>query len=69
MDNSTVLFSKKALRHFPDNRDVLGLGLHSDDNFQPISSFASLEMLGNEIVVDVTLLEYGRKHVTCFLRE
>ena len=26
-------------------------------------------MLGSEIVVSVTLLGYGRKHVTCGLRE
>ena len=49
--------------------DVLGLGLLSDNNFQPIICFVSLELLGNEIVVGVTLLGYGAKHVTCCLRE
>ena len=62
-------FSKKAWRHLPNNADVFGLGLPSDNNFQPITSFVSLELLGNEIVVGVTLLGYGRKHVTCCLRE
>ena len=49
--------------------DVLGLGLPSDNNFQPISSFVSLALLSNEIVVGVTLLGYGGKYVTCCLRE
>ena len=53
-----ILFSKKAWRHLSSNTDVLGLGLPSDNNFQPIASFVSLEMLGNEIVVGVTLLGY-----------
>ena len=52
----------------PSNTDVLGLGLPSDNNFQPITSFVSLALLGNEeIVVGVTLLGYGGKHVTCCL--
>ena len=37
-----LAFSKKAWRHFPSNRDVVGLGLPSDNNFQPITSFVSL---------------------------
>ena len=43
-----VEFSKKAWRHspgFPGNRDILGLGLPSDNNFQPITSFVSLALL------------------------
>ena len=47
--------------------DVVGLGLPSDNNFQPITSFVSIAMLGNEIVVGVTFLGYGGKHVTCCL--
>ena len=47
--------------------DVVGLGLPSD-NFQPIASFVSIAMLGNEILVGVTFLRYGGKRVTC-LRE
>ena len=38
-------FLKKAWRHFPSNRDILGLGLPSDNNFQPITSFVSLALL------------------------
>ena len=30
--------------------DVVGLGLPNDNNFQPITSFVSIVMLGNEIV-------------------
>ena len=45
---------------------IVGLGLPSDNNFQPITRFVSTEMLGNEIVVGVTLHGYGGKHVTCF---
>ena len=37
----------------------MGLGLPSDNNFQPITSFVSIAMLGNEIVVGV--LGYGLK--------
>ena len=47
----------------------LGLGLPSDNNFQPITSFVSLALLGNKIVVGVTLLGYGGKPVTCCFRE
>ena len=43
----------------------MGLGLPSDNNFQPIASFVSSAMLGNEKVVGVTFLGYGEKHVTC----
>ena len=57
-------FSKKAWRHLPSNTDVLGLGLPIDNSFQPIISVVSLALLGNEIVVGVTLLGYGGKHVT-----
>ena len=39
----------------PNNADVLGLGLPKDNNFQSITSFVSLALLGNEIVVSVTL--------------
>ena len=56
------LFSEKAWRNLPSNTDVLGFGLPSDNNFQPITSFASIALLGNEIVVGVTLLGYGGKH-------
>ena len=69
MHSDYALFSKKAWRHLPSNTDVLGLGLLSDNNFQPITSFDSLALLGNEIVVSVSLLGYGGKHVTCCLRE
>ena len=31
--------------------DILGLGLPNDNNFQPITSFVSLALLGKEIVV------------------
>ena len=31
-------FSKKAWRHLPSDRDVLGLGPTSDNNFQPITN-------------------------------
>ena len=44
--------------------DVVGAGLLSD-NFQPISSFVSIAMLGNKIVVGLTFFSYGWKHVTC----
>ena len=44
--------------------DVVGVGLPSDNNFQPITSFVSIAMLGNVIVVDVTFLGYGGKCVT-----
>ena len=37
--------------------DVVGIGLLSDDNFQP--SFFSIAMLGNEILVNLTFLSYG----------
>ena len=48
--------------------DVVGVVLHSDNNnFQPITRFVSLAMLGNEIVVSVTFLRYGGKHATCCL--
>ena len=43
--------------------DVVGLGQPSD-NFQPITRFVSIALLGNEIVVSVTLLGYDWKHVT-----
>ena len=43
--SSVRIFSKKAWRHFPRNRDILGLGLPSDNNFQPITSFVSLALL------------------------
>ena len=62
-------FSLKAWCHLPSNMDVLGLGLPSDNNFQPITSLVSLAMLGNKIVVSVTLLGYGGKHATCCLWE
>ena len=61
--------SKKAWRHLPGNTDVYGLDLLSDNNFQPITSFVSIDLLGNEIVVGVTLLGYSGKHVTCCLWE
>ena len=54
--------SKKAWRHFHSGVN----NFPSDNNFQPITRFVSLEMLGNEIVVGVTLHEYGGKPVTCF---
>ena len=38
--------------------DVAGLGLPSVNIFQPITSFVSIAMLGNEIVVGVTFLGY-----------
>ena len=63
------LFSEGAWRHFPSNTNVLGLGLPSDNNFQPTTSFVSQALLGNEIVGGVTLLGYGGKHVTCCLWE
>ena len=47
----------------------MGLGVPSDGNFKPITSFVSLSLLGNEIVVGVTLLGYGRKHVTLVVFE
>ena len=47
--------------------DVVGLGLPSDNNFQPITRFVSIALLGNEIIVDVTLHGYGEKHGTCCL--
>ena len=53
----------------PSKTDILGLGLPGDNNFQPTSSFVSLALLGSEIVVSVTLLGYGGKHVTCCLQE
>ena len=45
--------------------DVVGAGPLSDDNFQPIASFVSIAMLGNQIVVGLTFLSYGGKHMTC----
>ena len=42
---SNNIFSKKAWCHFPSNRDILGLGLPRDNNFQPITSFVSLAIL------------------------
>ena len=48
-------------------QDVVGLGLPSDNNFQPITSFVSIAMLGKEIVVGVTFLRYSGKHMTCCL--
>ena len=47
--------------------DVVGAGPPSDNKFQPIASFVSIAMLGNENVVGLTFLSYGRKHVTCCL--
>ena len=47
--------------------DVVGLGLPSDNNFQPITSLVSIAILGNEIVVGVTFLRNDGKHVTCCL--
>ena len=44
--------------------DVVGVGLRSDNKFQPITSLVSIAMLGNEIVVGVTFLRYGGKHMT-----
>ena len=44
----------------------MGLGLPSDNNFQPITRFVSVAMLGNEIVVGVTLHGYGGKHCDLF---
>ena len=41
--------------------DVGGLGLPT--------RFVSIAMLGNEIVVAVTLDEYGGKHVTCEVKQ
>ena len=37
--------NSRRKRHFPSNRDILGLGLLSDNNFQPITSFVSLALL------------------------
>ena len=48
--------------------DAVGLGLPSDNNFQPVTSFVSIAMLGNDIVVGVTFLGYGGKRVTMSLR-
>ena len=50
-----------------DLEDVVGLGLPSDNNFQLITRFVSIALLGNKIVVSVTLHGYGGKHVTCCL--
>ena len=60
------VFSKKAWRHFPNNRDILGLG---DNNFQPITSFVSLALLWQRDSGRCILLGYGRKHMTYCLRE
>ena len=64
MLNAWIL--EESMSHLPSNADVLGLGLPvpSDNNFQPSTSFVSLALLGNKIVVGVTLLGYGRKHMT-----
>ena len=59
------IFSKKKWRHLLSNPDVLGVGPISDNNFQPIDSFVSLAMLGDEIVVRLTSLTHGWNHVTC----
>ena len=65
---STRSFSKKAWRHLL-TQDVVGLlGLLSVDNhnhkLSPYSIYIYiLAMLGNEIVVSVTFLGYGGKHV------
>ena len=71
VSNSELIptFSKKAWCHFPNNRDILGLGLPSDNNFQPITSFVSLALLWQRDSGRCNLLGYGRKHVTCCLRE
>ena len=37
---------------------------NSDNNFQPSTSFVSLAILGNEIVVGLTFLCYGGNHMT-----
>ena len=47
--------------------DVVDVGLFSDNNFQPIASFVSIAMLGNEITVGSTFLGYSGNHVTCCL--
>ena len=60
---------KRLLTFSKNNADVFGLGLPSDNNFQPITSFVSLALLGNKIMVGVTLLGYGRKQVTYYFRE
>ena len=39
-------------------------GLPSDNNFQPITRFVSIALLGNEILVGETLHGYGGKHMT-----
>ena len=62
-------FLKKAWRHFPNNRDILGLGLPNDNNFQPVTSFVSLALLWQRDSGRCNLLGYGRKHVTCCLWE
>ena len=49
--------------------DVVGLGLPNDNNFQPITRFVSIALLGNEIIVSVILHGYGGKHETCCLWE
>ena len=41
--------------------DVVGVGLPSFNNFQPITSFVSIAMPCNEIVVGVTFLRYRGK--------
>ena len=50
--------------------DVVGAGQLGDNNFQPIASFVSIAVLGNEIVVGLTfLISYRKKRVTCCLPE
>ena len=51
--------------------DIVGVGLSSDNNFQPITSFVSnaTALLCNEILLGVTFLRYDGKHVTCCLLE
>ena len=47
--------------------DVVGLDLPCDNNFQLITSFVFIAMLGNKIIVGVTFLRNGGKQVTCCL--
>ena len=50
-------FSKKAWRHLPSYTDVLGLGLPNDNNFPPITSIVSLEMLSGSSHNDTSIFE------------
>ena len=47
--------------------DFFGVSLLSDSYFHPITSFGSLPLLSNAIVVGLIFFSYAGNHVTCCL--